>query len=66
MANMQNVPMIRRRQPNGELGPLEPIIAPQFAVLSENEMMLLEAIAGMQEQLAAQQYEIEQLKGGAK
>lgn len=65
MANTQNVPMIRRRQQNGELGPLEPIVTPQYAVLSDTEMMMLEALAGMQEQLATQQYEIEQLKGGA-
>ena len=60
-----NIPLIRRRQKDGTLGPLEPMFEPQFEILTQTEMLLLETLAGMQEQLAAQQEEINELKGGA-
>jgi len=55
--------MVQIRQPNGALGPLEPAF-PEVVHIDETVLMLLEAVAGQQEQIMIMQTEIEQLKGG--
>lgn len=52
---------IRKRLPDGTFGPLEEVFPSQ---IDPTILMLLEAIAGLQEQMMMQQIEIEQLKGG--
>lgn len=58
-----SVPMVRRIQPNGEYGPLEPAF-PQVVNIDPIILMLTEAIAGLQEQVMLQQEEIKLIKGG--
>lgn len=58
-----SVPMVRRIQPDGEYGPLEPAF-PELVNIDPTILMLLEAIVGLQEQVLMQQGEIDQLKGG--
>ena len=58
-----NTPMVRKRLPDGTLGPLEPAF-PEVVNIDPTTLMLLEAIAGLQEQVMLQQVEIDQLKGG--
>ena len=55
--------MVRKRLPDGSLGPLEPAF-PELVNIDPNVLMLLEAIVGLQEQMMMQQIEIDQLKGG--
>ena len=55
--------MVRKRLPDGTLGPLEPAF-PEVVNIDPTTLMLLEAIAGLQEQVMLQQVEIDQLKGG--
>ncbi len=59
-----STPMVRKRQPDGTLGPLEPAF-PEVVNIDPIVLMLSEAIAGLQEQVMMQQEEINQLKGGA-
>ncbi|WP_153732519.1 hypothetical protein [Sporosarcina obsidiansis] len=60
-----SVPLVRRRLPDGSLGPLEPAF-PEMTVQMDPAMLILyEAVAGLQEQVVMQQEEIERLKGGA-
>lgn len=56
---------IRRRLPDGSLGPLEEAFPEQATSIDETTLMLLEAVAGQQEQIEQLKAEIEQLKGGA-
>ena len=58
-----SIPMVRKRLPDGSLGPLEPAF-PELVNIDPNVLMLLEAIVGLQEQMMMQQIEIDQLKGG--
>ena len=55
--------MVRKLLPNGDLGPLEPAF-PEVVNIDPAVLMLLEAVAGLQEQILLQQDEINQLKGG--
>ncbi|MEK5070491.1 hypothetical protein [Sporosarcina sp. FSL K6-1508] len=59
-----SIPMVRKRLPDGSLGPLEPAF-PEVVNIDPNVLMLLEAIVGLQEQMMMQQIEIDQLKGGS-
>lgn len=52
---------IRRRLPDGTFGELEEVFPSQ---IDETILMLLEAVAGQQEQIIQLQADIEQLKGG--
>lgn len=54
---------IRRRMPDGSLGPEEDAF-PEVVYIDPFILMLTEAVAGLQEQVIMQQAEIEQLKGG--
>ncbi len=54
---------VRRRLPDGTFGPLEEVF-PQS--IDPTVIMMLEALAGQQEQIMQLQEEIEQLKGGIK
>lgn len=52
---------IRRRLPDGTFGPLEEVFPES---IDPTVLMMLEALAGQQEQILQLQDEIEQLKGG--
>lgn len=52
---------IRRRLPDGSLGPLEEVFPEQ---IDDTTLLMLEALAGQQEQIEQLQAEIEVLKGG--
>lgn len=52
---------IRKRLPDGTFGPLEEVFPTQ---IDETVLMMLEALAGQQEQIMQLQEEIEVLKGG--
>ncbi|MEK4712226.1 hypothetical protein [Sporosarcina sp. FSL K6-5500] len=54
---------IRKRLPDGTFGPWEDAF-PGDVKVDPTILMLLEAIAGLQEQVMMQQEEINQLKGG--
>lgn len=54
---------IRRRLPDGTFGPLEEVFPES---IDPTVLMMLEALAGQQEQILQLQDEIEQLKGGNK
>lgn len=54
---------IRRRQPDGTLGPLEEVFPSE---VDETLLMLLDALAGQQEQIEQLQAQVDELKGGAK
>ena len=58
-----SIPMVRERLADGSLGPLKPVF-PEEVNIDPTTLMLLEAIAGLQEQVMLQQGEIDQLKGG--
>ncbi|MEK5070692.1 hypothetical protein [Sporosarcina sp. FSL K6-1508] len=58
-----NTPQVRLRLPDGSLGPLQDAF-PEVVNIDPIVLMLLEAIAGLQEQVMLQQGEIDQLKGG--
>ena len=58
-----STPMVRKRLPDGSLGPLEPAF-PDVVNIDPIILMLTEAIAGLQEQVLLQQVEIDQMKGG--
>lgn len=61
-----SVPMIRRRQKDGTLGPLEPMFPDDMQPqIDETVLVLLEAMAGQQEQIEELKVEVEALKGGA-
>ncbi|MGE7623618.1 hypothetical protein ACQKMD_11285 [Viridibacillus sp. NPDC096237] len=51
---------IRLRQPDGTLGPLEDVFPNQ---IDETTLMMLEALAGQQEQITQLQEQIKELKG---
>ncbi|WP_060210301.1 hypothetical protein [Sporosarcina koreensis] len=57
--------MVRRKQPDGSYGPLEPAFPEVPENMDPNMLILYEAVAGMQEQIMMQQEEIDRLKGGA-
>lgn len=57
--------MVRRKQPDGSYGPLEPAFPEEPEQMDPAMLILFEAIAGMQEQIMMQQAEIEKMKGGA-
>lgn len=52
---------IRRRQDDGTFGPLEEVFPSE---VDETLLMLLEALAGQQEQIEQLQAEVDKLKGG--
>lgn len=53
---------IHRRLPDGTFGPLEEVFPSQ---MDETVLLMLEALAGQQEQIMQLQVEVEALKGGA-
>lgn len=57
--------MVRRRQPDGTLGPLEPLFPEVPAQVDETVLVLLEAMAGLQEQVEELKAEVKAAKGGA-
>ncbi|GKV67605.1 hypothetical protein NCCP2716_01030 [Sporosarcina sp. NCCP-2716] len=57
--------MVRRRQPDGTLGPLEPLFPEVSAQVDEAVLVLLEAMAGLQEQVEELKAEVKAAKGGA-
>lgn len=58
-----SIPMVKKRLPDGTLGPLESAF-PVVVNIDPIILMLTVAIAGLQEQVILQQEEINQLKGG--
>jgi hypothetical protein len=56
--------MVRRRLPDGTLGPLEPAFPDLPPKIDETVLVLLEAMAGQQEQIEELKTEVEALKGG--
>lgn len=60
-----NMPEVRRRLPDGSHGPLELVFPEVPENIDHNLLIVLQAMAGMQEQIMMQQEEIERLKGGA-
>lgn len=58
-----STPMVRKRLPDGSLGPLEPAF-PDVVNIDPIILMLTEAIAGLQEQVLLQRVEIDLMKGG--
>ncbi|MFD1206623.1 hypothetical protein ACFQ38_16120 [Sporosarcina contaminans] len=61
-----SVPMIRRRQKDGTLGPLEPMFPDDVETqIDPNLLIVLQAMAGMQEQIDMLTEKLEE-KGGAK
>jgi len=59
------MPMVRRRLPDGTLGPLEPAFPEVPESIDATVLVLLEAMAGQQEQIEELKAEVEALKGGA-
>ena len=59
-----NVPMVRRRLPDGTLGPLEPAFPEVPEQMDETVLIMLQAMAGMQEQIDMLNEKLEE-KGGA-
>lgn len=57
--------MVRRKQPDGSYGPLEPLFPDEPPKVDETVLILLEAMAGQQEQIEQLKAEVEALKGGA-
>ncbi len=53
---------VRKRLPDGTFGELEEVFPSQ---IDATVLLVLEALAGQQEQIMMMQAEIEQLKGGA-
>ncbi|QNK89453.1 hypothetical protein H7992_07245 [Sporosarcina sp. resist] len=58
------VPMVKKRLPDGTLGPLEPAFPEMVGEIDETTLLMLNAIVGMQEQIDALKTEIETAKGG--
>lgn len=52
-----SIPMMKKRLPDGTLGPLEPAF-PDLVNIDPIILMLTEAIAGLQEKIMLQQEEI--------
>lgn len=57
--------MVRRRQPDGSMGPLEPAFPEVPENVDSTVLVLLEAMAGQQEQIEALKAEVQAMKGGA-
>ncbi|WP_060210482.1 hypothetical protein [Sporosarcina koreensis] len=60
-----SVSMVRRKQPDGSYGPLEPAFPEVPESIDETVLVLLEAVVGQQEQIEELKAEVEALKGGA-
>lgn len=59
-----SMPMVRRRLKDGSLGPLEPAFPEIPPSMDETTLILLQAMAGMQEQIDMLNGKLEE-KGGA-
>ncbi|MEK4026281.1 hypothetical protein ABZ756_13850 [Mammaliicoccus sciuri] len=60
-----SIPLVRRTLPNGEKGPYEPLF-PSDAVekLDETQLIMLGAMAGMQEQIEVLTAKVAKYEGG--